>query len=577
MNEIKLLPEILVNQIAAGEVVERPASVLKELVENSLDAGATKIEVELEGAGSGLIAVSDDGHGISREDLPMVVMPHATSKIREEADLWRIGTMGFRGEAMASIASIARLAVRSRRRGEASGFELFCEGGELKQIVEVGMNEGTRVEVRDLFFNTPARAKYLKKEATELAKMVATLNQIALAQPGVSFKLTHNGKVMCNWPRTEDFLARIGAVLGAGTASAMLPIFYGGTDLAISGFVGKPLISRTSGQHQYLFVNGRAVVDHMVNNRIKAAYHSMLMEHRKPVFVLNLTIDPALVDVNVHPRKSEVRFEDQKMVVSRIYGAVKSALEAGDLMPRASESVRYMSEREPVAFAEAPRVMERLNFGAPKFVQESFVRESGGINFEEEKEPTMKVICQLQNAYILALNEDGLVVIDQHAAHEKVRFEELMDEYEAREKRPQSLLLPLTLELSRDEQVVLSENLAVFEGLGFEIEEFGGDSFVVRAVPSCLGGEDLDSVIRGVLDDVGAGAQASNLQGRVEAILTYISCRSAIKFGRSMGMMEMEALVAQMDGLKRPYTCPHGRPTMVSLNMEELARMFGRK
>lgn len=435
MNEIKLLPEILVNQIAAGEVVERPSSVLKELIENSLDAGATKIEVELEAAGSGLIAVVDDGKGISREDLPMVVMPHATSKIREEADLWKIGTMGFRGEAMASIASIARLAVRSRQRGEASGFELFSEGGELKQIVEVGMNEGTRVEVRDLFFNTPARAKYLKKEATEFSKMMATVNQIALAQPGVSFKVLHNGRVVANWPRTEDLLARIEAVLGGGVASAMLPVFYGGTDLGISGFVGKPLISRTSGQHQYLFVNGRAVVDHMLNNRIKAAYHSMLMEHRKPVFVLNLTIDPALVDVNVHPRKTEVRFEDQKMVASRIYGVVKSTLDGADLVPRGfSESARYMSEREPVAFVESPRIAERSSTPIFKFpvVQESFVRESAGLDLNEE-EAKLKVICQLNQAYILALDEDGLMVIDQHAAHERVRFEELMDEYEAQE------------------------------------------------------------------------------------------------------------------------------------------------
>lgn len=581
-----MLPEILVNQIAAGEVVERPASVLKELLENSLDAGATKIEIELLAAGTKLICVRDDGKGILKEDLALVVVPHATSKIAEEKDLWRIYTMGFRGEAMASIASIARLSVRSRRRGELVGHELLCEGGNVLGISEVGMNEGTEVVVRDLFFNTPARAKYLKNEATEFAKMSAVINQIALANCGVSFRLVHNGKEVLNWPRTvgpEALFARVAAVLGGNVAENMTEIFYGGQDLELSGFIGKPILSRTSGAHQYLFVNGRAVTDHLVNNRVKAAYHSLLMEHRKPVFVINLRIDPARVDMNVHPRKVEVRFLDQQMVANRIYGAVKAALEAVNLTPKASESVRYMSE-VPMDFApamawdkesSAARPMS-FDLPRPKVVQESFVRERGGL-YEEEEEVKLKVICQLQNAYILAMDEAGLVVIDQHAAHERVRFEELMNEYEAQEKRLQNLLLPVTLELSRDEQAMLADSLAVFEGLGFEIEEFGGDSFVVRAVPSCLVAEDLDSVIRGVLDDLAEGAKASNLQGRVEMILTYMSCRSAIKFGRQMAVSEMEALVAQMEKCVRPYTCPHGRPTMVSLSTSELDRMFGRK
>lgn len=593
MSLIKLLPENLVNQIAAGEVVERPASVVKELVENSLDAGATKIEIEVNEGGKNLIKVWDNGKGMNEEDLRMAIVPHATSKISEEADLWKIQTMGFRGEALASIASVSKFFMRSKQKGGISGFELCCEGGEIKQMREVAMSEGTQIEVKELFFNTPARQKYLKKDSTELQRISQLMNQIGLANHEVAFTLVHNGKKVFSWAASTDLISRIYDVLGGGVAEAMLPVFYGAQDLKITGFVGKPLLSRSTAQHQYLLVNGRAIQDGLLAHRIKAAYHSMLMEHKKPVFVVNIEIDPAKVDVNVHPRKVEVRFEDHKRMVSVIYGAVKAALESEVLIPKGgTETKRYMSDSFPENFGAAPKMPMSFgggnmvssrpsgfaSFKAPVMTQEEMgFRESAGITEKPKAICEMIAVAQVNNSYIIAKDSEGLKVIDQHAAHERVRYEELFREFREKEKQSQPLLTPMHLELSNDEILLLKDNLDVFTNLGFEIEEFGGNSFVVRAVPHCLVKEDVDVVVRGVLDDIENCNLPTEIQGKVEEILTYMACRSAIKFGQKLSLDEMQALINQLAKTERPYTCPHGRPSIVALSMVELDRMFGRK
>ncbi|MEK7085576.1 MAG: DNA mismatch repair endonuclease MutL [Patescibacteria group bacterium] len=570
MSIIKILPESLINQIAAGEVVERPASVVKELVENSIDAGADEIVVEIKDAGKTFIKITDNGCGMSPEDLELALQRHATSKISDEADLWKIKTMGFRGEALASIASVSKLVIRSKRMEDLAGTELQTEGGEIRIKQDVGMKTGTQVEVYDLFFNTPARQKYLKQDSTELNHITAMLNTIALGNPGLAFKFVHNGRVVFDLPQATDLVSRVADVFGKATADAMLSVFYGGTDFKIDGFVGKPLLSRSTGQYQYFFVNRRPIQHFLLANTIKTAFHSLLMENKKPVFILNITIDPSLIDVNVHPRKTEIRFEDQQTMVKVVYNCVKTALEKNTLIPKGyTEARRYMGDSFPKSqnFSQAA-----MNF-TREFPKE---RENYGLKQPDNK-PSMQSVTQISNSYIVAENENGLILIDQHAAHERVRYEQLMDQFENQQKSVQPLLMPLQMELTKEEVDMIEQNKKIFDDLGFEIEPFGGNTFVVHAVPAFLSKEDLEQVVRGVLDDIFNQKNSSKIHGDVEKILTYMACRSAIKFGQKLNLPEMQELIMQMDKLKRPYTCPHGRPTMISLTLSELERMFGRK
>lgn len=589
MSNIKILSENLINQIAAGEVVERPASVIKELVENSLDAGATEIIVDVKEAGKIHIKALDNGCGIAKEDMQLALARHATSKIREEADLWKIRTMGFRGEALASIASVSKLVIKSKTEENLGGTQIDSEGGEILSMKDVGMSKGTQIEVYNLFFNTPARQKYLKQTTTEFGHISALINTLALANPGISFKLIHNEKVVTDLPKSTDLISRVADIFGRATAEAMLPIFYGGSEFQMDGFVGKPLLSRSSSQHQYLFVNGRAIQHFLFANTIKNAFHSMLMENKKPVFVLNIKIDPALIDVNVHPRKTEIRFEDQQTMIRVIYSAVKSALEKNNLIPKGfTESQRYMSDNFPKDTENAPRVQGSLSFSKEILAERDFKplsqfsfnhrgSDHSSIAVKHDEPVSMKSITQIANSYIVAENESGLVLIDQHAAHERVRYEQLMEQFEKQEKSVQPLLVPFQLELASQELNLLEQNMETFKNLGFEIEHFGGSTFVIQAVPSFFAKEDLDQVIKGVLDDILNQKDPSKMQGNIEVILTYMSCRSAIKFGQKLSLDEMQGLLNQMEGLKRPYTCPHGRPTMISLTLDELRKMFGRK
>lgn len=595
MSIIKVLPENLVNQIAAGEVVERPASVVKELVENSIDAGADRIVVEVKDGGKTFMKITDNGCGMSREDAELALARHATSKIAEEADLWKIATMGFRGEALASISSVSKFTLKTRREEDTGGVRIECDGGDVVTVGDVGMSSGTVIEVHNLFFNTPARQKYLKKDSTELSQITSALNGIALANPGIAFKLMHNGKVVSDLPAVTDLLARVSDIFGKATADAMIPVFYGGSELKIDGFVGKPALSRSTSKHQYLFVNGRPVQNYLIANAVRGAFHSMLMEGKKPVFVMNLQIDPALIDVNVHPRKLEIRFEDQQGVIRAVYGCVKKALEKTDLTPAGfTEARRYMGDGLPREVRGDVR-RDNENAGESRFspgkswtgerksgetVQDAMTFTKGILaerDSQSLKEVSMKAVSQISNSYIVAKKDDGLILIDQHAAHERVRYEQLMDQFENQKKSVQPLLVPLQIEFSADEVALMEEHGAVFEGLGFEIEPFGGKTFVVHGVPGFLAGEDLDGVVKGVLDDVINEKSPSGMQGKTEEIINYMACRSAIKFGQKLDLAEMQALIEQMDKLKRPYTCPHGRPTMISLTLDELEKMFGRK
>ena len=577
MSIIKVLPDHLINQIAAGEVVERPSSVVKELLENSIDAGATSIVIEINDSGKNMIKITDNGKGMSKEDAEKSIQRHATSKISSEADLWKISTMGFRGEALASIASVSQMTIKTKQSSSNAGTELSVDAGKLISISECGMSDGTSIEVNNLFFNTPARQKYLKKDSTELRHIMSLINTYSFAHPEVSFKFISNGKVQLDLPGGVDLKRRISDIFGPATSDAMLTVFYGGSAFKMTGFVGKPAISRSDSKHQYIFVNNRPISHYLIAFKVKDAFHSLLMEGKKPVFVLNIEIDPGLIDVNVHPRKIEIRFEDETNLLKTVYRSVSAALEKNNLSPKAyTEASRYMSDKFPdkdelgALGGFAPGGMPG---GSPEgtFAQ-------GNLDFgDDDGGQILRAVTQVSNSYIVAQNNEGLVLVDQHAAHERVRYFELTDQYDSGDKNVQPLLMPHDLELTLDEKENLKDNQKVFENLGFEINEGPSGELTLYAVPAVLSSEDINDVISGVLEDLSNEKTPTNIQGKKEMIIHFMSCRSAIKFGQKLAIDEMNSLLEQLDKVDRPYTCPHGRPTMVRLTFDELEKMFGRK
>jgi len=554
---------------------------VKELVENSIDAGAREIVVEIKDSGKSLVKVSDNGCGMDKEDAEKSILRHATSKISRENDLWNIKTMGFRGEALASIASVSQMVLRTKTPENNAGVEIVVDAGEVKTVSDCGMKNGTSIEVNNLFFNTPARGNYLKKDSTEFNNTAVLLQTIALAHPEISFKFISNGKMQMDLPGDVDLKRRVGDIFGKATADAMIDVFYGGSDFHLDGFVGKPVISRSDSKHQYIFVNRRPIQHYLIAYKVKEAFHSLLMEGKKPVFILNIEIDPSLIDVNVHPRKLEIRFEDESSILKNIFKAVDTALSSNNLAPKAyTEASRYMSNRFPKSDdrgfeSEFSEKFEQ--FGQSGQSQKNLDFDEGFDGFSRSSEQSMKAVTQVSNSYIIAQNDDGLMLVDQHAAHERIRFFELLDQYETQNKNIQPLLMPEDLELALDEIVTLKENMEILDGLGFEIEEGPGGSLSLHAVPAVLSSEDITDVVHGVLSDIGKEKKLSNLQGRKEMILHYMACRSAIKFGQKLSIDEMDALLKQLDKIDRPYTCPHGRPTMIKLTFDELERMFGRK
>lgn len=611
MSKIRLLPEQLINQIAAGEVVERPASVVKEIVENSVDAGAGKIVVEVEKGGLGSILITDNGCGMSREDALMALERHATSKIASLEDLQNIMTMGFRGEAIASIASVSKFFLRTRREEDDGGIELVVEGGKLLRNSPVGMQAGTEIEIRELFYNTPARLKFMKTEQTEYQNVMDTVVALALASPGVAFKLVSDGKVVFDLPATSDETVRIRGLLGKGIADEMIEVFNGAVNLQMRGFIGKPGLSRASKSMQYFFVNGRPIVSHVLAYAVKQAYHSLLPKERYPVFVIKFELDPAMVDVNTHPRKTEVKFRDEREIYRVVSASCQKALESNVLVPKVAQGealgLNYYQERKvsgietvtPPLFrdeaecavkvaaapAEVPaqmvvQVAENKADVSVKLQEEE--RSPAQSEFQIEKVPLI-VIGQLNQAFILGQKGGDLVIIDQHAAHERIRYEKLMSDGEDDEKAIQQLLVPVNIELGEQDRVVLEGNREALTELGFSIDHFGGATYAISAVPSYLTRSNLEKILMGLIDDLRDNhselrGMRGDFYGRKEKILTYLACRSAVKFGDPLSMREMQALVDQLAELPvGKATCPHGRPIMIVMEWGELWSRFGRK
>lgn len=626
MGKIQVMPKVMADQIASGEVVARPASCVKELVENSLDAGATRIEVSLAEGGIACVTVVDDGEGMSPEDAVLAFHRHATSKVHEPRDLARIRTLGFRGEALAAIASVARVRLITRARGEESGVLVRVEGGEIHPPEPVGAPFGTTMEVRDLFFNTPARLKYLRSAQTEQARSVEVVQRESLAHPEVAFVCRTERQVLFQTPGRGDAREVWAALYGVGEARMLLEVHGATGDYALRGYVGRPTQARSSRQHGYLFINGRPVRNPAVQQAVERAYGERLMVGRYPVYALYLEMDPALVDPNVHPQKWEVRLSEERDVCDLVESAVRAALDNVMLtaaprvrtsaplaspvplnLPEESAGPREMRQSPSPAAAQKkrPQVLTRWpSFGegsgrtpAPREAWESAlaVRESAAAQVEIEHETRasqaegdgrdvpqerpadwrLRPIGQALRMYILAEDGNDLYIIDQHAAHERVLYEDLLDAWQQGEIQPMPLLTPLELSLTPsafEEVMARREELLA---LGFEIDPFGAHTILVRTIPDSWQGLDYAALLRDVLDDLASMGPKATARDIMHRLATR-ACKAAIKAHDSLTMPEMEALCRRLTRARDPYHCPHGRPIFLRMSERELAKSFRR-
>jgi DNA mismatch repair protein MutL len=570
---IRVLPDLLISQIAAGEVVERPASVLKELLENSLDAGAGAITVTLDEGGARRIQVDDDGAGIAAEDLPLALARHATSKIASLEDLEGVATMGFRGEALASIAAVSRLSLVARRKDAAHGASLSAEGGHVGEVQPAARAPGTTVAVADLYFNTPARRKFLRTEPTEFGHCDEVLRRTALARPEVAFTLKHNGRVSRHL-RAQPLAERAAALLGAEAIEAALPVEVRSGMLRLFGFAGSPHAARARADGQYFFVNGRFVRDRVLAHAAREAYAGLLHGDRQPTYVLFLELDPRAVDVNVHPAKTEVRFRDSRAAHQFVLYALQRALSPGAAeAPAAYATVNerglapsYQPSLQMAQPAQAYQVFAASAFSSERAVQEE----------ERRSHPLGYALAQLHGVYILAQNDAGLVLVDMHAAHERIVMEKLKQNLDAGAVQRQALLVPAVLRAEALDIATAEENHEVLERLGLEVSVSGPAELCVRAAPAALANGDIAGLVRTVLADIREYGASEVLTSRQNELLATMACHAAVRANRSLSLPEMNALLREMEQTERSGSCNHGRPTWYQMTLADLDRLFMR-
>ncbi|WP_284776975.1 DNA mismatch repair endonuclease MutL [Agrobacterium sp. lyk4-40-TYG-31] len=601
---IKQLSETLINQIAAGEVIERPSSAAKELIENAIDAGATRIEIATAGGGKGLVRISDNGCGMSPADLELAIRRHCTSKI--SATLDDIRTLGFRGEALPSIGSVAKLTITSRQQGAAEGAVISVAGGKLSPVRPAPSNTGTIVEVRDLFFATPARLKFLKTERAEAAAITEIVKRMAIAFPHIRFVLSGTDRSTLEFPATgDDHLARMAQILGADFKDNAIEIDAEREDVTLTGFAGVPTFNRGNSAHQYMFVNGRPVQDKLLLSAIRGAYAETVPHGRYPIAVLSLQLDPALVDVNVHPAKSDVRFRDPGLIRGLIVGAVRQALlregdraattGAAQMMsafrpgyspstvrpypsqawtPAASPS-RPLSVSSDLALRETAQ-SQFADITMPTARAEQAVAEPVVTGAEPSRFPLGAARAQVHANYIVAQTEDGLVIVDQHAAHERLVFEEIRKALHAKRPPSQVLLIPEIIDLPEEDCDRLMEHAAGFDSMGLTIERFGPGAVAVRETPAMLGEVNVQGLVRQLADEIAEWDTAGSLASKLEYVAATMACHGSVRAGRRMRPEEMNALLRQMENTPGSGQCNHGRPTYIELKLADIERLFGR-
>ena len=591
---IRQLPDTLINQIAAGEVVERPASVVKELVENALDAGARRVDIDLEEGGVRLIRIRDDGGGIAPDELPLAVSRHATSKIASLDDLEAVATLGFRGEALPSIASVSRFALTSRRAEDEHGASLQVEGGRVGEVAPKPHAVGTTVEVRELFYNVPARRKFLRAERTEMGHIEEWLRSLALARPDIELRVSHNGRPSRRYKADElESLARLSETLGDEFARNALRVDHAAAGLRLQGWIAQPSYSRASADQQYVYVNGRSVRDRNIAHAVKMAYQDVLFHGRQPAYVLFLELDPTRVDVNVHPAKHEVRFRDTRLIHDFVYRTLHDALaetRAGALpqdagapspfavRPTASVPSAWMpTQQSPLGLnvAEAPAAYGALYAApasgampAPSAAQAMPAGDADGIP------PLGFAIAQLHGIYILAENADGLIVVDMHAAHERIGYEKLKGAHDGIGLRAQPLLVPLVLAVAEREADVAEREAATLAALGFDITRSGPQSLNVRSIPALLSNAEPEALLRDVLADLREHGESRRVAAARDELLSTMACHGAVRANRRLTLPEMNALLREMEVTERSGQCNHGRPTWARFSLNEIDRWF---
>jgi len=620
MPKINVLTEDLINKIAAGEVIERPASVVKELVENSLDAGATRINVAIRDSGKVMIKVSDNGEGMDQEDAKNSILRHSTSKIKNDDDLFSINTLGFRGEALASIAAVSQMSITTKQDQQLEAFNLAIEAGEVISSGVIAAERGTTIEVRNIFFNTPARKKFMKTDPVELRHIVDVIIHYALINNKVAFKLTHDGHELLNSPTVDDLRDNVASVYGVSLAKDLLKIEYETNNVKVNGYVAKPNQARNDKSQQAVFVNKRWVKSEEITRAVYDAYHSLLFVNKHPVLVLNITIDPKKIDVNVHPNKSEIKIEQKDEVYKAVFEAVKFTLQKNNLVPIVDETeeqltfgrekdVKSKQRQEAIdkrrkekkelqakyQFDPSKQATFKIKDEVSELEQIEPVKEESEAEkeFKPQKEeyatpeeevilpeqrtrfPTMKLLGQIHKTFFVAETLGGLHYIDQHAAHERVLYERFMKQYMGKWVEVQRLLEGGMLEFSASEKIVIEENKVELEKLGFTLEEFGGNTYLIKTIPLLFGKQQPKEIIYEVLSLLKEGKQ--KLSEIKEEIVTRMACRASVMAGEELTIARMEMILKELAMTELPYTCPHGRPTIIKISVDELDRKFKRK
>lgn len=617
MAAIQILPDLIVNKIAAGEVIERPASVVKELLENAVDAAATQIDVTVEAAGSGLIRVTDNGRGMDADDLRLCMAPHATSKIADEADLEHIATLGFRGEALASVSSVAQVRVASRGAG-GQAHEVLAEAGRIGPVRPAAAPAGTTVEVRNLFFNAPARRKFLRNPATEMAHVTEQVARVAMAFPQIGFTLAHNGRMTHRLDRNQTVLERIGAFYGRELADSLMGVERNERDLRVRGYIAPPAASRATGKWQLVFVNGRFVRDRTVQHALREAYRGLAEADRHPVVFLFLDLAPHCFDVNVHPTKIELRWRDAGLVHSQVLAVLREALAEHDLTPaltterasidpgrreaimaamadffrRAEPAQRHLAFRAPgagpkSASSAAEAVPAPRSVGPPTEQRQLADTPpprppADGAPSVWHAQPPAETAArpgkalQVHNTYLVVESDDGLLIVDQHALHERIIFEQLSARMAQGSLESQRLLLPETARLSDTQMSVLEQYESLLTRLGLETSRFGPDTVAVHSCPVLLAGTPADELLIDVLDRLGEAERPTDSRELLTDVLNVLACKAAVKAGDPLTEQEIESLLAHRGRVERASNCPHGRPTTLRLTVRDLERQFKR-
>ena len=582
MSKIKVMDEILANKIAAGEVVERCASVVKELVENSIDADSREIKIELKEAGTSLIKVTDDGTGMDKEDAVVAFSRHATSKIMDESDLYNINTLGFRGEALASIASVSNVLLKTST-GDV-GTLVNIKGGKLVKVENTDARKGTVIEVSELFYNTPARLKHMKSLYTELASITDYVNKIALSHPEIRFTLINNNNIILKTDGSSNLLKTISAIYGMDTARKMLEVNGEDDDYIISGFISLPEVNRAGRNHMVTLVNGRVVRNQELNKTINDSYHSYKPDNRYPIVVINIELDPSLVDVNIHPTKMDIKFSKLEELLELVKKIITSKLNRQTLIPEASITDFPIVEEEKTPILKENTIIE--NNIKPKYEEitldfnvqeEPVIYEKKEVKEEnEERLPLLYPVGLVHGTYIVCQNEIGMYLIDQHAAKERVNYELFKDKLNNPTKENIPMLLPLTIELSNNEYIILKENFEFLENMGFEISEFGINSVIIKAHPTWLTKDFEDLQIRKILELVSSKEKNFDLAKFNDHLAATLACKASIKANTSLSINEMEALISDLRKCHNPFNCPHGRPTIITFTKYDLEKLFKR-